>query len=257
MLPRKRHRFMSRNNKCLIYANSHHENMRYIHESEKSCASFKRFIQDVDAVLYCDLEDYHSTNFDQVNHASFTVPDALKTRMHKRGQMLVKHQAMLETNFDFNLVLGSDTYAVSNKVNSIFELLEHFDIAVAHAPFRIVRMPDSEPIPVPDSFPEFNCDVIAYRKNARILRFIEQWQTLYREDKFGHPHDQGTFRYLLYDSDLRIATLPPEFNYRGDAYKKDTVIVQNREILNHYLDAQQEVQIKTSLLDKVKLKIKQ
>ena len=228
---------MAETNQCLIYANSHHEDMRYIHESEQSCLSFKQYLPDVESVLYCDVNDYQSAVFDRVVVADFNVPDVLKSRMHKRGQMLVKHQAMLDTGYDCNLVLGSDTYAVSARVSSIFELLAHFDIAVAHAPYRIVTMPDSETIPVPESFPEFNCDVIAYRKNDKVLNFIEQWQDYYRNDVFGHPHDQGTFRYLIYKSDLRIATLTSEFNYRGSDIRNDTVILQNRELLPEYLKA--------------------
>ena len=246
---------MRKKDKCLIYANSHHEEMRYIKEATISCESFKRYLSSVHAVLYCDLVDYQSKTFEEIVNAEFTVPEALKSRMHKRGQMLVKHQAMLETKFDFNLVLGSDAYALSSKVNSIFELLEHFDIAVAHAPFRIVSMPDSEFIPVPDCFPEFNCDVIAYRKRDNVLKFIEQWQQYYSQDVFGHPHDQGTFRYLLYSSDLRIATLPPEFNYRGDIWRDDTVILQNRELLSEYLAANHAgVVKKKKLFEKVKSK---
>lgn len=247
---------MKTHNKCLIYANSHHENMRYINESERSCASFKKYIQDADAVLYCDVENYRPVNFDRVIQAEFTVPELLKTRMHKRGQMLVKHQAMLETQYQLNLVLGSDTYALSARVNSIFDLLDNFDIAVAHAPYRIVSMPDSKEIPVPESFPEFNCDLIAYRKNDKVLQFIKHWQAYYREDKFGHPHDQGTFRYLLYNSDLRIATLAPEYNYRGSRFNSECVVIQNREMLNQYIDARKNLPVKSSLFDKVKYKIK-
>ncbi len=228
---------MNQPDKCLIYANSHHEEMRYISEAEKSCASFKQYVQNVDALLYCDVQGYKSENFDQVIQAEFTVPGVLKKRMHKRGQMLVKHQAMLQTHYDYNLVLGSDTYALSPGVNAVFELLEVFDIAVAHAPYRIVTMPDSEKIPVPESFPEFNCDVIAYRKNSKVLKFIERWQDFYRRDVFGHPHDQGTFRYLIYKSDLRIATLAPEFNYRGSRRRNDTVILQNRDLIADYIHA--------------------
>ena len=245
-----------KNNKCLIYANSKHEDKRYIKEAETSCCSFKAYMNDVDALLYCDDQGHQSLHFDQINQAKFIVPDELKNRMHKRGQMLVKHQAMLDTDYDFNLVLGSDTYAISSKVNSVFEILNNFDIAVAHAPYRIVQMPDTEKVAVPISFPEFNCDVIAYRKNGKVMKFIEQWQSYYRNDKFGHPHDQGTFRYLLYYSDLRVATLPPEYNYRGDDYRGDTVILQNREILDIYLRKQQNRNPKVSLFDKVKSRIK-
>ena len=248
---------MRKNNKCLIYANSHHENMRYVIESEKSCQSFKQYIKDVDAILYCDDEHYQSVNFDHVYYAKFVVPDQLQSRMHKNGQMLVKHQAMLETQYDLNLVLGSDTYALSSQVNSIFELLDKFDVAVAHAPYRIVSMSDSDSIPVPESYPEFNCDVIAYRKNDRVLKLIEQWQDYYRKDNFGHPHDQGTFRYLIYNSDLRVATLAPEFNYRGNVVRKDTIILQNRDMIENYLDASRASTSAPSIKSRIKRLLKQ
>jgi hypothetical protein len=221
--------------KALLYANSHHDDMCYILEAEASCQSFKQYIDNIDGILYCDLKNYKSVNFDQIKYTEFAVPEILQFRMHKRGQMLVKHQAMLETEYDYNLVLGSDTYALSEKVNSIFELLEKFDMAVAHAPIRITKMEYGEEIPVPESFPEFNCDIIAYRKNDKVLKFIELWGDYYRRDKFSHLHDQGTFRYLLYNSDLRVATLTPEFNYRGSTWSDDTVILQNRELLKRYI----------------------
>jgi len=48
--------------------------------------------------------------------------------------MVVKHQAMIESPAEYNLVLGSDTLVLSDKINDAFELLEKFDFAEPSAP---------------------------------------------------------------------------------------------------------------------------
>ncbi|MFQ3189779.1 MAG: hypothetical protein ACI936_000905 [Paraglaciecola sp.] len=88
---------------------------------------------------------------------------------------------------------------------------------------------------MPVAFPEFNCDLILYNNTQAVKDFIKSWADAYLDDMFSHPHDQGTFRFLLYNTSLRIATLPPEWNYRLDLYRKDTVILQNRKKSYEYL----------------------
>jgi hypothetical protein len=151
--------------------------------------------------------------------------------------MLVKHQAMIETTAEQNLVLGCDTLAVSKKVNSAFKLLDRFDLAAAHAPARMVKKIEG----IPDAFPEFNCDVIFFRKNDKTIELFKKWREMYKDNVFDHPHDQGTFRYLTYNSDIRLCVLPFEYNNRMGLYGKQAsfedlsisanVIIQNREII--------------------------
>ena len=74
-----------------------------------------------------------------------------------------------------------------------------------------------------------------FRNTPQVKAFLEQWKTLYLDHTFSHPHDQGAFRYLAYVSDLRIATLPEEYNYRGKVKRSDTVVLQNRQLLPAYL----------------------
>ncbi|MFC1706852.1 hypothetical protein ACFL59_08535 [Planctomycetota bacterium] len=222
--------------KGIIYVNSAHESSRYLREAEASAKSFKRFIHDVTFVLYTNATAFHSGAFDHVKSASFDIPPRLQGTDHKNGQMVAKHSVLGETPFDKTLYLGSDTYALKPEVTSLFRLLDHFDLAAAHAPLRINTYWRNSSIPeIPVCFPEFNCDVVLYRKNDAVLSFLRQWRELYLEHAFQHPHDQGAFRYLAYFSKLRIAALPPEYNYRGRTVRSDTVILQNRKLLPAYI----------------------
>ena len=48
--------------------------------------------------------------------------------------MVAKLSALPTVEGDRIMYLGSDAYALSDAVTGIFEILERFDIAVAHAP---------------------------------------------------------------------------------------------------------------------------
>lgn len=223
--------------KRIIYANSNHENGRYIQESIISAQSFRKYIKDCEIVLYTNEHNFQHEVFDRVFYSEFIVPESIKHQDHKNGQMLVKQQAMIDTTAELNLVLGCDTLAVSEKVNSAFQLLDRFDIAAAHAPSRIRKnVPD-----IPDAFPELNCDVIFFRKNHKTIELFKQWRQMYKDNVFDHPHDQGLFRYLIYKSDVQLSVLPFEYNNRMGLYGKQSpdkelpfnknVIIQNREII--------------------------
>jgi hypothetical protein len=153
-----------------------------------------------------------------------------------RGQLLAKIRAMLQFEYDHTLYLGSDTLAVRPEVASVFRLLETFDVAAAHAPVRINTSFGNSPIPeVPPSYPEFNGDVVLFRKTPGVEKAFREWHDLYLADRFGHPHDQGTLRYVLFYSSLRIATLPPEYNWRQRYVARDTVLIQNRATIDKLL----------------------
>jgi len=110
--------------------------------------------------------------------------------------------------FDRTLHFDTDIY-VGSDVSDLFELLTKFDIAVAHNHNREVYDPPG----VPDSFPEYNTGVVAYQNDSHLRDFTRAWnenyEPLVRED---NTQNQPSFRKTLYESDLRIATLPPEYN---------------------------------------------
>jgi hypothetical protein len=116
------------------------------------------------------------------------------------------------------LFLDTDT-RVCGPIREIFEILGTFDVAAAHAPVRLDRrQPASLADRVPAAFPELNTGVIAFRKTAAVDRFLERWRSLHLESvqaaEGGPLGDQATFRVALYESDLRLAVLPPEYNCR-------------------------------------------
>jgi hypothetical protein len=223
---------------AVLYVNSKDADAKYVKEASKSASSFRKYLPDARYYLYTNFEaeDAGLEVFDEVVLRDFVVPDLFRNRVHLNGQMFVKHAAMLDIDEDHVLYLGADTYALKDDVSEIERALERFDIAAAHAPVRINTELGNSPIPeVPKSFPELNCDLILYRNNSEVRSFIENWKSAYAEDLFSHPHDQGTFRYCLYKSTLRLCVLPPEYNYRGHSFREDTVILQNRYALEQYL----------------------
>jgi hypothetical protein len=116
---------------------------------------------------------------------------------------------LMASPFDRTLYLDVDTYAADD-VSELFTLLDVFDLAVAHAPMRVPDPLDD----VPDSFPELNAGVIAFRRSANVQRFLHSWLREY-ESEDAPLRDQRSFRRALYTAtDVRPAVLPPEFNLR-------------------------------------------
>ena len=66
-------------------------------------------------------------------------------------------------------------------------------------------------------FPEFNCDVVLWRRTESTLSFLENWRDLYLEHAFARPHDQGAFRWLAWHTDLRVGGGPYRRNSTTEA----------------------------------------
>ena len=124
------------------------------------------------------------------------------------------------TPYDRTLYLDTDT-ALNTDIRDMFSVLDRFDIAMAHAQRRGPGNTKPWRIVLPNAFPEFNSGVVLYRRNPAVIQFLEGWGNHFRTDwveagirneQMGH--DQTTLRELLWLSDLRIATLPPEYNVR-------------------------------------------
>ncbi len=132
---------------------------------------------------------------------------------HRRSKV----DYMGRSPFDYTLYLDTDT-AFNADLTSMFTILERFDIALAHEHRR--NTPNSLETwraELPQAFPQFNSGVILYRKSPAVLQFLEEWRAHYKSA--GIRHDQTTLRELLWLSNLRIATLPPEYNVRYIKYQ--------------------------------------
>ena len=110
------------------------------------------------------------------------------------------------TPFDRTLYLDSDTM-ICTPIDDVFDLLDRFDIALAHAHSRnrkrtLKRWTQD----LPRSFPQFNGGVIAYRSRPQVLELLDEWRQCFHSE--GFKKDQVRLRELLWKSDLRITMLP-------------------------------------------------
>ena len=226
----------------IIYVNTAHENGKYIAEAEKSCLSFKKFIADAEYFLCTDALDVSSSVFDKILPEDFTLPKFLEGTDHKNGQMVGKLKIspkMADTKHDMLGYFGSDLYALSPLSKGVFDVLDRFDLGIAHAPHRINTSLGNSSLPmIPTTFPELNGDLVVWRNTNKMRKFLEEWRDMYLSHELGHPHDQGALRYLAYMRDIRIAIFPPEYNYRGKEWRRDTIILQNRNALPLYLNSE-------------------
>jgi hypothetical protein len=132
--------------------------------------------------------------------------------------------SLTRTPYTYTLFLDCDTYICGN-ISGIFSLLDQFDVAVAHAPFR-VSPPNYRALKtfidaLPTSFPQFNTGVLLYRQSPAVSALWQAFASVHQRDweyaqknGYGIVDDQPAFREILYKSQLRFATLPPEYNCR-------------------------------------------
>ncbi len=124
-----------------------------------------------------------------------------------------KFEALIRSRFARTIYLDADIWAIADP-SDIFDLLDRFDVAMAHDPYRATEhatTPWRQDIPA--AFPQYNSGVIGARQTPA-TRAI--WQAVIdgiREA--GVRRDQGVLREVLWSGNLRIATLPEEYNLMG------------------------------------------
>lgn len=168
----------------------------YVALAARAAESVRRHAPDIEIDLYTDKP---------VDFPVFSRIHLLETPWHRS-----KLDAMASTRFERTLYLDADLFVVAN-IDDMFAVLERFDIAMAHDAER------NSPLcfatwrkPLPASFPQFNAGVVAYRRTPEVIEFLRTWSRTVREN--GHRFDQLSLRELVWDSDLRVAVLPEEFN---------------------------------------------
>jgi len=124
-----------------------------------------------------------------------------------------KFEALARTRFDRAVYLDADTWVVSDP-SDIFDVLDRFDVALAHDPYRASEHATTPwRVPIPAAFPQYNSGVIGLKKSDGTAKLMRNVIDGVKEAEL--KRDQGVLRELLYLSDLRIATLPEEYNLMG------------------------------------------
>ena len=121
-----------------------------------------------------------------------------------------KFAALRHSRFDRTMYLDADTLVVADPLDAL-DILDRFDVALAHDPYRNTEHATADwGATLPAAFPQFNSGVIAARQTDVTASLWDEMVAALRRDAL--PRDQPILRRLLYDSDLRIATLPEEYN---------------------------------------------
>jgi hypothetical protein len=132
---------------------------------------------------------------------------------------------MGRTPYEKTIYLDCDTYVASKDgILDLFSVAEEYDVAGSiDSGRKLGSSRGIEPVPdelqsIPNAFSWINTGVLAYKKKNNVLQFINKWEHYHEEFRSNlgleELNDQAAFRYALYHSDLRHATLPPEYNFR-------------------------------------------
>ncbi len=135
-----------------------------------------------------------------------------------------KIKAILSSPYERTIFLDTDTYAVE-ALDDVFDLLDNFDMAAAHTKGRIPpNKPDNYvPQGIPVAFPAYNTGVIAYKRNENTKNLFRKWLNIYTHhsknkdipERYLPFKDQTPFREALFcTKNIRLSTLPPEYNFR-------------------------------------------
>jgi hypothetical protein len=191
----------------------------YARAAVKAAESVRKFCPTLGLQLFTDHPDVPPGVFDRISPI-------------ENPHMRSKVDFMPHAIFERTLYLDTDI-RIAEDIREMFALLDRFDIAIAHAHAR--NQPstnDSWRCRIPESFPQMNSGVILYKKSPPVMKLLTDWGTCYREA--GFKKDQVTLRELLWSSDLRIATLPPEYNIRSSKYLKVWEPKEARPKILHY-----------------------
>jgi hypothetical protein len=168
----------------------------YVNLAERAANSVRQHCPDFQIDLFTD-SNRTLPIFDRVIH--------LDNPWHRS-----KLDALLQSRFDRSLYLDADLILLAD-VSDVFEVLDRFDIAMAHDQGRNSAFCNAFwQRRLPNAFPQFNSGVIAFRKTSNVISFINLWRDSVKDCNV--KSDQLILRELIWDSPLRVATLPEEYN---------------------------------------------
>ena len=182
---------------------------KWRNEAILAATKVKRFMPEIPITVFTD-QFFNSPVFDDVQVAEPCL-----------NPLLTKTLWMSQSPYEHTLFLDTDIHLCDN-IDDIFMLLDRFDLAVPHAPYRLSGMGLSIPLPdfltsdVPPSFPGMNTGMILFKRSEKVLSFLNNWGEYHLKLCAIAPKapNQPAFRTALYRSDLCFAIIPEEYHCR-------------------------------------------
>ncbi|WP_339136386.1 MAG: hypothetical protein WGN25_00665 [Candidatus Electrothrix sp. GW3-4] len=178
---------------------------KFVTEALISVRSVKRQMPELPVTLFTDLQELVASPPEGV--------DVVFHLTQVTNSCLDKMYPLAESPYERTLFLDTDTY-LCDRIDELFDVLDNYDIAAAHPPYRVqYHLPD-----IPECFPEPNTGVIAFKRTSGALEVLSNWSKEYKK-QLASPnkphHDQHSFRAALYHSTARFLVLPQEYNFRN------------------------------------------
>jgi hypothetical protein len=202
----------------VVYACSHRD---WIAETIRSALSFARHMPDLDRHLFIPSVLLKECR----NELSRNDPVAPFTRIVALKQIAYPHrprfESMLRFDLDRVIFIDGDTLLLA-PAHELFEVLDHFDVALTIAPHLFHPRAEAAGIydvlpKVSMAVPEWNGGLMVARKSPRFHKFVIAWDALFLVSiKAGYLLDQASLRSALATSDLRVATLASNYNFRAN-----------------------------------------
>ena len=180
---------------------------RFVDEAIESAKSIKMLNPNLPIALFADYQpqsEYLDHEF-VIEQPLFSVKD--------------KMMCLLDSPFYYSVFVDSDTHFISDP-SDLRGVFDNYDFAACHAPQRIYYDKES----VPNWFPEVNGGLLCYSLSDKNKAFFALWKQLYENDEkalaenkemWPHGmHEQPTLRQALFESNLKVYILPPEYNFR-------------------------------------------
>jgi hypothetical protein len=213
---------------------------KFVEEATLSARTVREQMPNVPIALMTDLD----TNIDV-----FDTTIEIEQPRHDFGDQVFH---LGRTPYEKTIYLDTDIYLYES-IEGLFTLLSNFDLAAAHNQrYYSSERVDIEGIAaIPRSFPEYNSGVVAMKRNDRVQSFLNEWRDAYEQVvEHGQVHNQAAFRLALYRSDVRLATIPPEYNcvfHRPGTVNRTVKVFHGRLSDIHGLGANEGMDIRQAM----------
>lgn len=136
---------------------------------------------------------------------------------YKEGLLYKVEHIYASSPYEQTLFLDSDTY-ICESCQSIFELLEFFDLAIAPDPTDVNRATSPTSLKKIKASDLYNTGVILFGKNQRNESLFRKWLSIYQtkivEKKINKENDQTSFLESWLQSESKIYVLSSAWNAR-------------------------------------------
>lgn len=201
------------------------DTIKYCREAEASAANLRQNCSNSYIILYTNCS-FNSKAFDDVIRIRNLIPGGFTSKDWTEGRLYFENKIKIlsDSPFERNLYLDGDVKTLVN-IDCIFDMLDKFGFVLAHDSCRSSKWSDELNIPL--AFPDMNLGILFFNK-TKTKEFFQKWLENY--ELYPQPHDQPSFRKTLWDSNVRFAILPPEFNIRPKQfhYRQDPAIIHGR-----------------------------